>query len=110
MIVSSGPFVRFTVDQAAVGDELAAGEHELHIEVQAPDWIDVSSVELVRRGLVVRRWKVTGSAVRRFDQKLKLETKSGDWLLVIARGTRAMPHLYRKGAKPFAFTNPIWFR
>jgi hypothetical protein len=32
----------------------------------------------------------------------------GDWILVIARGTKPMSYLYRAGARPFAFTNPIW--
>ena len=40
--------------------------------------------------------------------KAKATLKSGDWVIAIARGTKPMTYLYRSGATPFGFTNPIF--
>ena len=36
--------------------------------------------------------------------------KAGDWVIVVVRGEKAMSYLPRPGAKPLAFTNPVWVK
>jgi hypothetical protein len=111
VVVSSGPFIRFAVKGAdrGIGDTIAPGEVELTLRVEAPPWIDVSEVELVRRGLVIERWKVAEStAAVRFERAHRLKVDAGDWLVAVAIGNKSMHNVMRSGAKPFAFTNPIW--
>jgi hypothetical protein len=112
VVVSSGPFVRLTSGAAEVGDEITAGpDVEVHVRVDAAPWVDVTSVDLVRRGEVVKTWTADGTkAATRLDAATRLALRSGDWLVAIARGTRPMPFLHRAGALPFGFTNPIHVR
>ena len=53
VVVSSGPFVRLEASGKGVGDTVAAGDADVSILVDAPPWVDVDEVELVRRGEVV---------------------------------------------------------
>jgi hypothetical protein len=114
VVVSSGPFVRFTTETNGlahgIGDTIDPGARDFAVRVEAPPWIDVSTVELIRRGHVIKRWKVTGDETTRLDVKHRVEVTSGDWLLVLVSGDKSMRNTYRKNAKPFAFTNPIWVR
>ena len=50
VVVSSGPFVRLEVGGHGVGDSAPPGEQEVHVTVDAPPWVDVSRVELLKRG------------------------------------------------------------
>lgn len=110
VVVSSGPFVRVDVDGAGPGDEAKAGAHTVHVTVDAPPWVDVSRVELVHRGGdTLHTWTGPFAAgTRRLDAKLRMDLAAGDWIVAIARGEREMRFLPRTGAKPFAFTNPVW--
>ncbi len=112
VVVSSGPFVRLTSGSAEVGDEIAPGQDiEVRVRVDAPPWVDVSSVELVRRGEVVKTWRPdTTKAPIRLDATTRLALRSGDWIIAIARGSQPMTFLHRPGALPFGFTNPIRVR
>jgi hypothetical protein len=109
VVVSSGPSVWLTVGGRGVGDTVAAGEQEISVKVDAPSWVDVSRVELVRRGAVLHAW--TGPfarGVRRLDAHLTATLARGDWVIAVARGERPMTFLARAGAKPLSFTNPVW--
>jgi hypothetical protein len=115
VVVSSGPFVRLSAGGAEIGDEIAPGDDvAVHVQVEAPPWVDVATVELVRRGEVVATWQPraggAGAPIVRLDVAAHLSLHSGDWILAIARGRRPMTLLHRPGALPFAFTNPIWTR
>src|SRR5205814_501097 len=92
-----------------IGESAPAGDQEIHVTVDAPPWVDVSRVELVRRGEPVKVW--TGPfarGVRRLDARLNVTLNKGDWVIAVARGDRAMAFLARPGAKPLSFTNPVW--
>jgi len=109
VVVSSGPFVRLDVGGHGVGDAAPAGEQEVHVTVDAPPWVDVSRVEIVKRGDVLKAW--TGpfaTGTRRLDARFRTTLTKGEWLVAIARGEREMKFLSRPGAKPFGFTNPVW--
>ena len=105
VIVSSGPFIRFDA-----GTILEPGERELSIEVDAPPWIDVRDVELIKNGHVIQRWRVETKARPRFATRYTTSLKAGDWLVVTAGSPKSMTGFYRKSAKPFAFTNPVFVR
>ncbi len=108
VVVSSGPFVDLRAGAAGGGDEVAPGKTEIAVRVQAPPWVDVSTVDLVKRGAVVHTWHVDrSSAPVRLDARWTVDLAQGDWILAIARGEAPMTPLYRPGALPFAFTNPI---
>lgn len=109
VVVSSGPFIRFTAGGKGLGDTIAAGTVEVSIEVDAPPWVDVDRVELIRRGEVTDTWRGPFPAgPHRFEIHVDRALQKGDWVLAVARGSKPMSHLYRAGARPFAFTNPIW--
>jgi hypothetical protein len=109
VIVSSGPTVWLEVAGHGVGDSASPGDREVRVIVDAPAWVDVSRVELVRRGEVMHTWTVPFSAgPRRLDVRIHAVLSRGDWVLAIARGERPMAFLARPGAKPFSFTNPVW--
>jgi hypothetical protein len=109
VVVSSGPFIRFTANGRNVGDAVPPGEVELVVEVDAPPWVDVDKVELVRRGEVIATWAAPfPKGTHRFEGRLKRALQHGDWVLAVARGTKPMTFLHRPNARPFAFTNPIW--
>jgi hypothetical protein len=109
VVVSSGPFVVLTANGRGVGESVPAGQVDLAVRVDAPPWVDVDKVELVRRGDVIATW--TGpfpKGTHRFETQLKRALERGDWVIAIARGTKPMTYLHRPNARPFAFTNPIW--
>ena len=109
VVVSSGPFIRLTAGGKGLGDTVAAGTVEVSIEVDAPPWVDVDRVELVRRGEVIGTWSGPfPKGPHRFEIHTDRALRKGDWILAIARGSKPMSYLYRAGARPFAFTNPIW--
>ena len=81
------------------------------MRVDAPPWVDVTSVDLVRRGEVVMTWHPDSTkSATRLDAGTRLALRSGDWLVAVARGSQPMPFLHRPGALPFGFTNPIHVR
>lgn len=109
VVVSSGPFIEFTIAGKGPGSTVPAGAQVASITVTAPDWVDVDHVEVIRRGKPVLSYDVSGEPTTpRFTKSAPLLLKPGDWLIVIASGRRYMRNLYRNGAQPFAFTNAIW--
>ncbi len=109
VVVSSGPFITLEIAGHGAGESAPAGEQEVHVTVQAPAWVDVSRVEVVRRGKPLHVWAGPfARGVRRLDARFRMTFDKGDWVAAIARGERPMEFLARPGAKPFAFTNPVW--
>jgi hypothetical protein len=115
VIVSSGPIVHIEVAGHAVGDTAPAGEDEVRVTVDAAPWVDVTQINVVGRGgNTLRSWTYPfvggGTGVRRLDARFTTPLTAGDWVIAIARGDRPMGFLTRAGARPFAFTNPVWIR
>ena len=112
VVVSNGPFVRLEANGQGIGASVPPGPVEISIAVDAPPWIDVDRVELVRRGEVLDVWTgpFAGTGSRRFSKKITETLTADDWIVAIARGTKPMKPLYRDGAEPFGFTNPIWIK
>lgn len=109
VVVSSGPFIRLRANGRDVGETVPAGDLEVEIEVQAPPWVEVDLVQLVRRGEVLREWRGDfGASNPRFRRREHIPLRPGDWIIALAQGSRPMTHLHRPDAVPFGFTNPIW--
>ncbi len=59
VVASTGPFVRFYVDDETTGPGsfvTGGGEVTLSIEVQTPSWFDVDRVELYENGSLIAEW------------------------------------------------------
>jgi hypothetical protein len=115
VIVSSGPIVHIEVAGHAVGDTARAGEDEVRVTVDAAPWVDVTQINVVGRGgKTLRSWTYPfadgGTGVRRLDARFTTPLAAGDWVIAVARGDRPMGFLTRAGARPFAFTNPVWIQ
>ncbi len=111
VVVSSGPFVTLEIAGHGPGESAPAGEQEVHLIVQAPPWVDVSHVEIVRRGEVLRTWTAPfAHGTKRLDVRLQYPFAKGDWVIALVRGERPMGFLARPEARPFAFTNPVWIQ
>ncbi|HEX3769295.1 MAG TPA: CehA/McbA family metallohydrolase [Polyangiaceae bacterium] len=117
VVVSSGPFVRIQAGNgehtADVGGEVPfdpAGIN-VHVQVDAPAWVDVTTIEIVCHGRVLSTWhpKTSGSGFH-FDATERLPLQAGDWVIAVARGSKPMAFLHRPGALPLGFTNPIFVR
>lgn len=116
VVVSSGPFVQLEAAGKPIGSTIPEGPTEITVRVDAPPWVDVDRVQLIRRGAVMNEWRAPFAgdprgptkAARHFEKQVKETLHKGDWIIAIARGTKPMAALYRRSAQPFGFTNPIW--
>lgn len=109
VVVTSGPFVNLKIGDKGVGDTVAAGESEIVVTVDGPPWVDIEQVSLIKRGEGMASWKVEKRPGKRpWQWRTKATLKKGDWVIAIARGSKPMTYLYRSGATPFGFTNPIF--
>jgi len=107
-MVSGGPFVTLEIEDARVGDAIAAGIREARVAVSAPRWMDISYIELIQKGKVVARLDgpFEPSAVTA-ELRATLDLRAGDWVIATAGGSKEMDPLFRRGVVPYAFTNPI---
>lgn len=109
--VSCGIFVLPTANgSAGPGDTVQGSRVSLAISLRAPDWIDVSRVEIYANGAKVeerRRDASPRSSVWNLDTELELTADT--WIVVVARGDQFMnAALPGKWIKPFGFSNPIY--
>lgn len=110
-IVSGGPFVRLEVAGGEPGDTVAPGVLDVLVTADAPDWIDLSSLEILVRGRVVARGTAPFElGPHRAEVRTRISLEPGDWVVAVARGESPMDVLFRRGVVPFAFTNPVWVR
>jgi hypothetical protein len=108
--ITTGPTVFFTVEGQPLGALVRAKGRAVQakIVVEAPSWIDVSSVTLVVNGRALKTFAVKGGTRRRFERTQAVPLACDSWMVVIARGARPDVTSQRKGVLPFAVTNPIW--
>lgn len=110
VVVSSGPFIRFHVDDTDIGGTVAPGEHKVTVTVDCPGWMDCSYVELLVSGKVVKRVEAPFAQNGHTAELVtSIDLKPSTWLIAMAGGSTAMDAvLFRRGIPPFAFTNPIY--
>jgi hypothetical protein len=84
----------------------------LRIEVRAAPWIDVSDVELWRGGGErIRSIPLSPTQdVTRLSYRATVNGDGSTFFVVVARGKKPLPNVYRPGVRPFAFTNPIFIK
>lgn len=105
-VVSTGPHVELTVDGKPVGSRvtLAPGGATLRIRVEAAPHVQPNRVELWEGGTRVESFAMRGA---RFEKKLTVRPTRDTFYVVIVRGERPDPTLWRR-VPPFALTNPVW--
>ena len=110
-VVSCGIFVLSNANgSAGPGDSVSGSRVSLEVSVRAPEWVDVSRVEIYANGNKVeeRAW---GSLTRPpvWNFAVDLSFAADTWLVVVARGENFMNDaLPGKWIRPFGFTNPIF--
>jgi len=109
--VSCGIFVLPTANGSAGPGDTVAGSHvALSISLRAPEWVDVSDVEVYANGVrVEHRTREAPAHHPSWDLEVDLQCKADTWIVVVARGNRFMNEaLPGKWIKPFGFSNPIF--
>ena len=137
VVVSNGPFVTATVNgQPAMGRAHVVSLHgaataELGVKVQAPRWINVSTIEVYENGrplslgkpmpghLVAAAPGTAGtnlsapldaadstSATVRFDGTITVRPSRDAWYVIVVRGTGSLSPV--GNSTPYAYTNPLY--
>ncbi|MCA9771225.1 MAG: PHP domain-containing protein, partial [Myxococcales bacterium] len=108
--VSGGPFVTVRVDgEFAMGRDLVAadGVVDLDVRVQAPPWMDVTTLRVWVDGApALDRTIAPGTEIERFRETLRVAVPDGGAVVVEARGARPLAPV-ASGA-PRSATNPVW--
>jgi hypothetical protein len=110
-LVSCGIFVLPTANgSAGPGDTVQGSRVSLAISLRAPEWVDVSRVEIYANGAKVEeRTRDAGPHKSVWNLDVDLQFKADTWLVVVARGDKFMnDELPGKWIKPFGFSNPIY--
>ncbi len=113
VVVSAGAFVRFNVNGiAGLGETITDtdGEVELNIEVQSPDWVEVSELWIVENCNLVQVIPITAPAsqVVKYQGSVLANPSQDSWYVVIVRGSEDLPLHGRRATDPRAITNPIY--
>lgn len=120
VIVSLGPFVTLAAEGQPIGSLVSKpkGDIMLTIAVQAPNWVQVSEVELVANGIAVKRWQIPKTRNTDWKVTTRVCPKRDAWYAVIVRGREGglepilLPFRTFEGQTfkviPMAVTNPIW--
>ena len=137
VVVSNGPFVTATVNgQPAMGRAHVVSLHgaataELGVKVQAPRWLNVSTIEVYENGrplslgkpmpghLVAAAPGTAGtnlsatldaadstSATVRFDGTITVRPSRDAWYVIVVRGTGSLSPV--GNSTPYAYTNPLY--
>lgn len=110
-LVSCGIFVLPLANgSAGPGDTVQGSRVSLALSLRAPEWIDVSRVEVYANGVKVEeRKRAPPFAASTWNLQLDLDFKADTAIVVVARGDKFMNEvLPGKWIKPFGFSNPIW--
>jgi hypothetical protein len=109
--VSCGIFVLPTANgSAGPGDTVHGPRVSLAISLRAPEWIDVSRVEVYANAAKVEeRTRPVARRSSAWNLDVELQLEADTWLVVVARGDQFMNDaLPGKWIKPFGFSNPIY--
>ena len=120
--VSNGPVLELSLEGRAPGETLSLPRARAHVKarvrVDAPAWMDLTSLELWLDGkraarLPIPAWSAPSKRPEQARAELELELPIGPGrahsVLAMLRGERSMHELFaRREVTPFAFTNPVW--
>ena len=101
VIMTSGPFVEFTVNAQPIGSDVGVeeGRAELKVDVAVPNWIDVSEGIVWGNGRELLRFPIT-IADGRFTWSETLELTEDTWLIVEVIGHESMFPIFRPSDIP----------
>jgi hypothetical protein len=121
VIASTGPFITVTVDGAQIGDTVipkTAGQAQVHVFADAPNWITVDTITLYVNGVAVQTFTVPAGARPVLDATWTQQLPTGQdaWVVAFATGQRPMPpdvvgeYANYNGYNflPWAITNPVF--
>ena len=94
-----------------MGSQVGAtnGKVTFKLKVQAPPWVDVSTVQVIENGKVVRRFAVDRSSKTvRLEKTLEMAPRRDSWYLAVARGRKPLTTILHRKVYPMGLTNPIW--
>ncbi|MDP9001562.1 MAG: CehA/McbA family metallohydrolase [Myxococcota bacterium] len=126
--VTSGPIIELDLAGAGPGDEAITTDDPIHghLRIRAAPWVDVTQVEIVVSGRVVRTFDVPSRPTQlgpevgsleeaqartiRFDRDIDVMVgDSNGWVQVVARGERRLNDVLPfMPVPPLAFTNPVY--
>ena len=116
--VTNGPLIDVSVGGRGPGETASVrrGRAELRVEVRAPDWIDVSAIDVYVGPRIVRTIATRPRRTRRGDppglrvsERVPLRLTGPTFVLVVVRGEASMDRMFgRTRVFPLAFSNPIW--
>ena len=101
---TNGPLTGLLVDGHKPGDAIPA-RSGLPYRVALRSPVPMDHLELVRNGIVVKRFDLTGDRMS-FDAEGTLDSAQGGWVLLRAWNDGADPLLL--DLYPYATTNPVW--
>jgi len=110
--VSGGPFVLVSLEGETVGGTAVpagGGPYDLSIEVRAPSWMEIDSVDLIANGVVEQSFEIDSATVTPpvwFSMTVPVDPAVDTWYIVRVDGGSLTP-IY-PGAEAFAATNPIY--
>lgn len=128
-VVTSGPIIELTANGAGPGDEVSlplGAELNAHVLVRAAPWVDVTSIEVIVGGRVMKTIDVPsrptqlgleiGTREEAFARTIRFVgevaipiTETNTWFLILARGTRRLDDVLPfMPIPPLGLTNPIW--
>jgi len=115
-MVSGGIFVRLAIGEAAVGDLVSlTGAFEVHLHVEAADWVPVERVDLLANGEIVATFDLAQPGevdaqhpAVRFDGDIAQNPAADTWYAAVARGPAddRLDPVFR-GARAVGMTNAI---
>jgi len=113
LIVSTGPFVNFSIGEAGMGEVVTDtdGTVSLNVKVQAPLYMEVKRISVIGNGEKVTEIDISGMAdaenpVLRYNSSIEVTPAADTWYIVIVEGDNGFAPV--SGKRPFAFTNPIF--
>ncbi len=118
--VSCGPFVRFSTEDGVGMGGLAgldmSGDVRFSVRVEAPSWMQVDTVRLLERGVVVQTidvdaWNASERpeglrAGVRFEGSFTVTPTHDTWFVIEVLGAGGLED-FEPGDTPYAMTNPI---
>jgi hypothetical protein len=115
IIATNGPFItlRAADGSSAIGATLrekAGTMVSLTLLVQAPPWVDVTSIQVIANGVPFGKpipVTTPRTEVIRHRSTLELPSAPGAWYVILVQGAALLDPVV-PDALPFALTNPIW--
>lgn len=112
---TSGPMLFASAGRAMPGDsQRVTGDHVvISVRVTAAPWVPVERVEVYRNDRLLQILAVSPSTrLVRYDGTVRVpvDRRGRTFVVLVARADATMDDvLPTLGARPFAFTNPLWF-